>query len=380
MKINLSQEQELLRRSIREFAERELRPFVMEWDEAQGFPRELLSRFAALGLMGIQFPEEYGGAGMSSVDYCICIEELARVDPSVCLSIAAHNGLGAAHIYMFGTEEQRRSYLVPLATGEKLAAWGLTEAASGSDAAAMRTTATREGDCWVINGSKQFITHGRTGDIMVVTAVTNKAKGNRGISAFIVERGASGFRAGRKENKLGMRASETSEVIFESCRVPADRMLGAEGQGFINALQVLDAGRIGIAALSVGLAQGAYEAARGYAFERRQFGQPIASFQSIRAKLVDNAVRIEAARLLTYRAAAMKDEGHRTTLESAIAKLYSSEIAVRAAEDGVQIHGGYGFVKDYPAEKYFRDVKLTTIGEGTSEIQRLVIARQLLAS
>ena len=380
MKISLSQEQELLRRSIREFAERELRPFVMEWDEAQGFPRELLSRFAALGLMGIQFPEEYGGAGMSSVDYCICIEELARVDPSVCLSIAAHNGLGAAHIYMFGTEEQRRSYLVPLATGEKLAAWGLTEAASGSDAAAMRTTATREGDCWVINGSKQFITHGRTGDIMVVTAVTNKAKGNRGISAFIVERGASGFRAGRKENKLGMRASETSEVIFESCRVPADRMLGAEGQGFINALQVLDAGRIGIAALSVGLAQGAYEAARAYAFERRQFGQPIASFQSIRAKLVDNAVRIEAARLLTYRAAAMKDEGHRTTLESAIAKLYSSEIAVRAAEDGVQIHGGYGFVKDYPAEKYFRDVKLTTIGEGTSEIQRLVIARQLLAS
>jgi alkylation response protein AidB-like acyl-CoA dehydrogenase len=380
MKITLSEEQELLRRSIREFAERELRPFVMEWDEAQGFPRELLSRFAALGLMGIQFPEEYGGAGMSSVDYCICIEELARVDPSVCLSIAAHNGLGAAHIYMFGTEEQRRRYLVPLATGEKLAAWGLTEAASGSDAAAMRTTATREGDCWVINGSKQFITHGRTGDIMVVTAVTNKAKGNRGISAFVVERGTAGFRAGKKENKLGMRASETSEVIFESCRVPANQMLGAEGQGFINALQVLDAGRIGIAALSVGLAQGAHEAARAYAFERRQFGQPIGSFQSIRAKLVDNAVRIEAARLLTYRAAAMKDEGRRTTLESAIAKLYSSEIAVRAAEDGVQIHGGYGFVKDYPAEKYFRDVKLTTIGEGTSEIQRLVIARQLLAS
>jgi alkylation response protein AidB-like acyl-CoA dehydrogenase len=281
---------------------------------------------------------------------------------------------------MFGTEPQRRTYLVPLATGQKLAAWGLTEASSGSDAAAMRTTATREGDCWVINGSKQFITHGRTGDIIVVTAVTNRAKGNRGISAFIVERGTAGFRAGKKENKLGMRASETSEVIFEGCRVPASQMLGAEGQGFINALQVLDAGRIGIAALSVGLAQGAYEAARAYAFERRQFGQTIGSFQSIRARLVDNAVRIEAARLLTYRAAAMKDEGRRTTLESAIAKLYSSEIAVRAAEDGVQIHGGYGFVKDYPAEKYFRDVKLTTIGEGTSEIQRLVIARQLLAS
>jgi alkylation response protein AidB-like acyl-CoA dehydrogenase len=244
----------------------------------------------------------------------------------------------------------------------------------------MRTTAVRQGDEWVINGSKQFITHGRTGDLIVVTAVTNRATGNRGISAFIVEQGTPGFRAGKKENKLGMRASETSEVIFDNCRVQANQLLGVEGQGFINALQVLDAGRIGIAALAVGLAQGAYDAARSYAFVRTQFGQPIGTFQSIRAKLVDNAVRIEAARLLTYRAAAMKDEGERTTLEAAMAKLYSSEIAVRAAEDGVQIHGGYGFIKDYPAEKYFRDVKLTTIGEGTSEIQRLVIARQLLAS
>jgi alkylation response protein AidB-like acyl-CoA dehydrogenase len=378
--LSLSSDQELLRSSVREFAETELRPHVMEWDESQQFPRELLAKCAALGLMGIQFPEEYGGSGMSSVDYCLCIEELARVDPSVCLSIAAHNGLGASHIFMFGTEEQRRKYLVPLATGEKLAAWGLTEASSGSDAASMRTTAVREGDGWVINGSKQFITHGRTGDTLVVMAVTNRAKGNRGISAFIVEKDTPGFRAGKKENKLGMRASETSELIFENCRVPAGQLLGAEGQGFINALQVLDAGRIGIAALAVGLAQGAYDAARAYAFEREQFGQPIATFQSIRAKLVDNAVRIEAARLLTYRAAAMKDEGQRTTLEAAMAKLYSSEIAVRAAEDGVQIHGGYGFIKDYPAEKYFRDVKLTTIGEGTSEIQRLVIARQLLAS
>ena len=380
MNLSLSSDQGLLRRSVREFAEAELRPHVMEWDEAQEFPRALLAKCAALGLMGIQFPEDYGGAGMSSVDYCLCIEELARVDPSVCLSVAAHNGLGAAHIFMFGTEEQRRQYLVPLATGEKLAAWGLTEAASGSDAAAMRTTAVRDGDDWVINGSKQFITHGRSGDVIVVTAVTNRAKTNRGISAFIVDKGTPGFRAGKKENKLGMRASETSEVIFENCRVPASQLLGAEGQGFINALQVLDAGRIGIAALAVGLAQGAYDAARAYAFERTQFGQPIGTFQSIRAKLVDNAVRIEAARLLTYRAAAMKDEGQRTTLEAAMAKLYSSEIAVRAAEDGVQIHGGYGFIKDYPAEKYFRDVKLTTIGEGTSEIQRLVIARQLLAS
>jgi len=378
MDVRLSDDQQLLRSSIREFAERELRPHVMEWDEAQQYPRALLAKCAELGLMGIQFPEQYGGAAMSSVDYCICIEELARVDPSVCLSIAAHNGLGASHIAMFGTEEQKQQYLVPLATGQRLAAWGLTEASAGSDAASMRTTAARDGGDWVINGTKQFITHGGTGDLIVVMAVTNKSKGSRGISAFIVERGTAGFRAGKKENKLGMRASETSEVIFENCRVPARQLLGVEGQGFVNALQVLDAGRIGIAALSVGLAQGAYEAARTYAFERKQFGQPIGTFQSIRAKLVDNATRIEAARLLTYRAAAMKDEGRRTTLEAATAKLYSSEIAVRSAEDGVQIHGGYGFVKDYPAEKYFRDVKLTTIGEGTSEIQRLVIARHLM--
>ena len=380
MDFRLSEEQELLRRSVREFAESEMRPHVMEWDEAQHFPMELVPKLAALGLMGIQFPEEFGGAAMSAVDYCICIEELARVDPSVSLSVAAHNGLGAAHIALFGTDAQKRHHLTPLAKGEKLAAWGLTESQSGSDAAAMRTTASRQGDCWVLNGSKQFITHGKYGDTMVVMAVTDRSKGNRGISAFIVERGTSGLRAGKKEDKLGMRASETSEVIFENCRVPAANLLGEEGQGFINTLQVLDAGRIGIAALSVGLAQGAYEAARDYAFIRRQFGQPIGAFQSIRAKLVENATRIEAARLLTYRAAALKDDGRRTTLESAMAKLYASEIAVRASEDGVQIHGGYGFVKDYPAEKYFRDVKLTTIGEGTSEIQRLVIARQLLAS
>ena len=380
MDFRLTDEQELLRRSIREFAETEIRPHVMEWDEKQLFPKELIPKLAALGLMGIQFPDEFGGAAMSSVDYCIAIEELARVDPSVCLSVAAHNGLGAAHISMFGTDEQKRKYLTPLARGERLAAWGLTEASSGSDAGAMRTTAVREGDCWVINGTKQFITHGKLGDLIVVMAVTNRAKGSRGISAFIVERGTAGFRAGKKEDKLGMRASETSEVIFENCRVPSSQLLGLDGQGFVNALQVLDAGRIGIAALAVGLAQGAYEAARRYSFERKSFGQPIGSFQAIRAKLVDAAMRIEAARLLTYRAAAMKDQGKRTTLEAAVAKLYSSEIAVRVAEDGVQIHGGYGFVKDYPAEKYFRDVKLTTIGEGTSEIQRLVIARQLLAA
>jgi alkylation response protein AidB-like acyl-CoA dehydrogenase len=380
MDFQLSDEQELLRRSVREFAETEIRPFVREWDDAQHFPAELVPQLAALGLMGIQFPEEYGGAGMSALDYCICIEELARVDPSVSLSVAAHNGLGAAHIAMFGTEAQRRQYLVPLARGEKLAAWGLTEPGSGSDAAAMRTTAVRDGDSWVLNGSKIFITHGTSGDILVAMAVTDRARGNKGISAFVIERGTPGLLAGKKEDKLGMRASETTEVIFEHCRVPAVQMLGDEGQGFIQTLQVLDAGRIGIAALSVGLAQGALEAARSYAFERRQFGRPIGTFQSIRWKLVDHAARVEAARLLTYRAAWMKDQGQRMTLESAMAKLHSSEVAVRVSEDCVQIHGGYGFVKDYPAEKFFRDVKLTTIGEGTSEVQRLVIARQLLAA
>jgi alkylation response protein AidB-like acyl-CoA dehydrogenase len=380
MRFELSEEQELLRRSVREFAETEIRPHVMEWDNAQHFPHELLPKLAALGLMGIQFPDAYGGAAMSSVDYCICIEELARVDPSVSLSVAAHNGLGAAHLALFGNEAQKQRYLVPLARGERLAAWGLTEPGSGSDAAAMRTTAVRDGDGWVLNGSKAFITHGKSADTMVVMAVTDKARGSKGISAFVVERGTPGLLAGKKEDKLGMRASETCEVILQNCRVPADQLIGDEGQGFLQTLQVLDAGRIGIAALAVGLAQGAYEAARDYASERRQFGRPIDTFQSIRWKLVDNASRVEAARLLTYRAAWLKDQGRRMTLESSMAKLFASESAVRASEDAVQIFGGYGFVKDYPAEKFFRDVKLTTIGEGTSEVQRLVIARQLLAA
>ena len=379
MDVRLTDDQALLRRSVREFAETEIKPYVREWDEAQHFSPDLLPKLADLGLMGIQFSTDYGGSGMSAVDYCICLEEIARVDPSISLSLAAHNGLGAAHISMFGSEAQKRRFLEPLARGEKLAAWGLTEPGSGSDAVAMKTTAVAEGDCWVLNGSKAFITHGASGDIMVVMAVTDKSKGNKGISAFIVERGTAGFLAGKKEDKLGMRASETTEVIFQNCRIPRAHLIGEEGQGFIQTLQVLDAGRIGIAALAVGLAQGAYEAARTYAFQRKQFGRPIGTFQSIRWKLVDNAARVEAARLLTYRAAWLKDQGRRTTLESSMAKLYASETAVRASEDCVQIHGGYGFVKDYPAEKFFRDVKLTTIGEGTSEIQRLVIARQLLA-
>jgi alkylation response protein AidB-like acyl-CoA dehydrogenase len=379
MDFRLTEEQVLLRRSVREFAETEMRPHIREWDESQHFPVELMPKLAALGLLGIQFPEKYGGAGMSAVDYCICIEELARVDPSVSLSVAAHNGLCSAHIALFGTEAQKQQYLVPLARGEKIGAWGLTESTSGSDAAGMRTTATRTGNCWVLNGSKTFTTHGRVGDVMVAMAVTDRAAGSKGISAFILEKGTPGLAPGKKEDKLGMRASDTSEVLFDNCRIPAEHLLGEIGQGFVNTMQVLDAGRIGIAALSVGLAQGAYEAALRYAKERKAFGKTISSFQAIQWKLADNATRIEAARLLTYRAAYLKDQGRRMTLESAMAKLYSSEIAVKAADDCVQIHGGYGFVKDYPAEKFFRDVKLTTIGEGTSEIQRLVIARQLLA-
>jgi alkylation response protein AidB-like acyl-CoA dehydrogenase len=374
-----TEEQEILRRTVREFAEAEMRPHVMEWDETQHFPMDLLPKLADLGLMGIQFAEEYGGSAMSSVDYCICIEELSRVCPAIALSVAAHNGLCTSHINMFGNEAQKQRYLPRLVKGEVLGAWGLTEANAGSDAASMRTTATRQGQCWVLNGSKSFITHGAIGGVMVVMAVSDRTKGNRGISAFVLEHGTPGMSAGKKENKLGMRASDTSEVIFQDCRIPSAQMVGEEGQGFINTLQVLDAGRIGIAALAVGLAQGAYEAARHYAKERRQFGQPIAAFQAIQWKLADAATRIEAARLLTYRAAYLKDQGRRMTRESAMAKLYSSETAVRVADDCVQIHGGYGFVKDYPAEKFFRDVKLVTIGEGTSEIQRLVIARQLLA-
>jgi alkylation response protein AidB-like acyl-CoA dehydrogenase len=372
-------EQQLLRRTVREFAETEIRPHVREWDERQHFPRELVPKMAALGLLGIQFPEQYGGAGMSAIEYCICIEELARVDPSVALSIAAHNGLCSSHIALFGTEDQKQRFLTPLARGEKVGAWGLTESTSGSDAAGMRTTAARAGQCWVLNGSKTFTTHGRVCDTMVVMAVTDRAAGSKGISAFIVESSTPGRTPGKKEDKLGMRASDTSEVLFENCRIPADQLLGEEGQGFVNTMEVLDAGRIGIAALSVGLAQGAYEAALAYARERKAFGKTISSFQAIQFKLADAVTKIEAARLLTYRAAHLKEQGQRTTLESAMAKMYASEIAVRIAEDCVQIHGGYGFVKDYPAEKFFRDVKLMTIGEGTSEIQRLIIARRLLA-
>jgi alkylation response protein AidB-like acyl-CoA dehydrogenase len=379
MFLALTADQELLRRTMREFAEAEIKPHVTTWDEAQAFPDDLVGKLAAMGLTGIQIPEAQGGAGLSAVEYCLCIEELARVDPSIALSVAAHNGLAVAHIALAGTELQKTKYLGPLVGGDMLGAWALTEAGAGSDAAGMRTVARRDGDGWVISGTKQFITHGRTAGVLVVMAVTDPSAAHHGISAFVVERGAAGLRAGRKENKLGMRASDTSEVILDDVRVPADALLGAEGHGFVDTLRILDAGRIGIAALAVGLAQGAFEAALAHARSRRQFGRPIAEFQAIRWKLADMATSIQAARLLTYRAAWLRDHQEaRTSTASSIAKLYASEAAVRAAEEGVQIHGGYGFVKDYPAEKYFRDVKLCTIGEGTSEIQRLVIARELL--
>ena len=371
-------EQRLLRQTVREFAEAEMAPHTMEWDEAQRFPIELLPKLSDLGLMGIQVPERYGGAAMAAVDYCICVEELARVDPAIALSVAAHNGLATAHIQMFGSEAQRERYLTPLAQGRHLGAWCLTEPQAGSDAGALRTTADRDAGGWRISGAKIFTTHGSLADTFVVMAVTDPTRGPHGISAFILERGTPGLVAGRKENKLGMRASDTTELFLEACPVPDDQLLGAVGEGFVEALRVLDAGRIGIAALAVGLAQGAFEAARRYATEREQFGQPIAAFQAIQFKLADMATRIEAARLLTYRAAYLKDQDRVTTRESAMAKLFASETAVRVADEAVQIHGGYGFVKDYPAEKFFRDVKLTTIGEGTSEIQRLVIARQYL--
>ena len=378
MDLRPTDEQRLLRQTVREFAEAEMAPHTMAWDEAQRFPLELLPKLADLGLMGIQFPERYGGAALAAVDYCICIEELARVDPSIALSVAAHNGLAAAHIHMFGSDAQRDRYLPPLSRGEHLGAWGLTEPQAGSDAGATRTTADRDTRGWRLNGTKTFTTHGSLAGTFVVMAVTDAARGPHGISAFILERGMAGLVPGHKENKLGMRASDTAEVGLTECLVADEQLLGTAGEGFVDALRVLDAGRIGIAALAVGLAQGAYEAARRHAIERQQFGQPIASFQAIQFKLADMATRIEAARWLTYRAAYLKDRNRVTTRESAMAKLFASETAVRVAEEGVQIHGGYGFVKDYPAEKFFRDVKLTTIGEGTSEIQRLVIAKQYL--
>lgn len=380
MNFELSEEQLQIKHSIREFAESEIKPYVMEWDETQHFPVELRPKLAELGLMGILFPEEYGGSGMGYIEYATIIEELGRVCGSVGLSVAAHNSLCSNHIFMFGSEEQKQKYLVPLVTGESFGAWGLTESQAGSDASGTRSNAVRVEGGWRVNGSKNFITHAIACNTLVAVAVTDKEKGNRGISAFIFDKSMEGFRSDKKENKLGMRASETASVIFEDCFVPDENRLGNEGEGFLQAMKVLDGGRISIAALSLGIAQGAYEAAVRYAKEREQFGQPIAGFQAIQFKLADMATQIECARLLTLQAAATKDAGKPVTQKSAMAKLFASETAVRVSEESVQIHGGYGYTKDYPAEKFWRDSKLCTIGEGTSEIQRLVIAKNLLNS
>jgi alkylation response protein AidB-like acyl-CoA dehydrogenase len=385
VEFSLTSEQQQLRKAVREFAEGEITPHVMEWDEGSIFPSDIIPKLADMGLLGALFPEELGGAGMGYIEYAIIIEELSRVDGSVGIIVAAHNSLCTNHIFKFGTDDQRKKYVVPLAQGRKLGCWSLTEPEAGSDASGTRTTARKVDGGWVLNGAKTFTTNGHYADVCVAMAVTDPAKKQHGISAFIVEKGTPGFRPGKKENKLGLRASDTSEVVFTDCRLPAESLLGREGEGFINCLQILDGGRISIAGLALGMAQGAYEAALRYAKQRKQFGKPIAEFEAIQFKLADMATEIEAARLLTYQAAWLADQALvsggqqiRFTRESSMAKLYAGEVAVRVANEAVQIHGGYGFIKDYPAEKYYRDVKLCTIGEGTSEIQRLVIARQLL--
>ncbi|WP_158787539.1 acyl-CoA dehydrogenase [Granulicella sp. L46] len=374
----LTEDQEALRKEIRQFAAREIAPHVSEWDEKSEFPAAVVKKLGQMGLLGVIFPPEYGGAGMGYVDYVLAIEELSAVDGSVGIIVAAHNSLGTNHIFLAGNEEQKRKYVPKLASGEWLGAWGLTEPGSGSDAGGARTTAVRRGDKWVLNGTKTFITNGSYADTAVVIAVTDKSKGTHGLSAFVVEKGTKGFRPGKKENKLGLRASDTSELIFEDCEIPAENLLGVEGEGFVDSMRVLDGGRISIAALSLGIARGALDAATKYVKERRQFGKAIAEFQGIQWKLADMATELDAARLLTQRAAVLKDSGRTVTRESAMAKLFASEVAVRICNEAVQLFGGYGFIKDYPAEKFYRDVKLCTIGEGTSEIQRMVIARELL--
>jgi alkylation response protein AidB-like acyl-CoA dehydrogenase len=373
-------EQVQLRKAVREFAEAEIAPHVMEWDEAQTFPLDVIRKLGSLGYMGSIFPEDLGGAGLGYIEYSIIIEELSRVDGSVGIIVAAHTSLCSNHIHKMGTEEQKRKYVPKLATGEWIGCWSLTEPEAGSDAAGTRTTAVPDENGWTINGSKTFCTNAHYADVCVAMAVTDRAAAQHGISAFIVDKGLPGFRVGKKENKLGLRASATGEVIFEGFRLPKEQLLGKKNDGFVDSLKVLDGGRVSIAALSIGMAQGAYDAALRYSKLRKQFGRPISEFQAIQHKLVDMAVDIDASRLLNYRAAWMLDHGKRVTRESAMAKLFASEAAVRIANEAVQIHGGYGFIKDYPVEKFYRDVKLCTIGEGTSEIQRLVIARQLLKS
>lgn len=378
MNFDVTESQKMIGDMVKDFAEKEIRPHVMEWDEQQAVPRELYTKMGEQGLLGVLVPEEYGGAGLGYFEYATAIIELARVCGSVGLSMAAHNSLCTGHILQFGNEEQKKKYLPKLASGEHVGAWGLTEANTGSDALRMKVTAEEDGDHYILNGAKNWITHGISGDIAVVLARTGDLLDSHGITAFIVERGTEGFRGGKKENKLGMRASETAEMIFENCRVPKENVLGNVGDGFIQAMKILDGGRISIASLSVGIAKGAYDAAKQYSKEREQFGQPISNFQAIAFKLADMASEIEAAELLTMQAADLKNRGEKVTKQSAMAKYYASEVSCRVAEEAVQIFGGYGYTKDYPVEKFYRDCKLCTIGEGTSEIQKLVISREIL--
>jgi len=375
---SLTENREAIKNTISEFAKKEIKPFIMELDEKQEFPVDILKKLGELGFMGILVPEKYGGAELGYAEYAIVIEELAKTDPSIALSVAAHNGLCTNHINLFANESQKEKYLKDLAEGKKIGAWGLTEPSAGSDSASLATSARKEGSHYILNGTKNFITHGKSGSTFVVMAVTDKSKGKDGISAFILEKGMQGFSAGRKENKLGMRASETTQLIFENCPVPEENLIGKEGDGFNQAMKILEGGRISIAALSVGLAEGCLEASVSYSKERKQFNKSLSEFQAIQFKIADMASEIEAAKLMTYRAAWLKDEGKPVKKEAAIAKLYASETAVRASNEAVQIFGGYGYMKDYPVEKFYRDSKLLTIGEGTSEVQRIVLAKTLL--
>jgi len=377
MDFELNETQQMIAQSAADFAEQYIRPHIMEWDDAQTFPVHVFKKLGEMGMMGVLVPEEYGGAGMGYIEYIAIIKEIARVDPSIGLSVAAHNSLCTNHIFMFGNEEQKKRWLPKLAKAEWIGAWGLTEVGTGSDARGMNTTAEKQGDEWVLNGAKNFITHGKSGDVAVVIARTGDKGDSHGMTAFVIEKGTPGFSAGRKEDKLGMRASETTELIFEQCRIPDANRLGEVGEGFIQSMKILDGGRISIAALSLGVAAGALDAALKYSEERRQFGRPIGDFQAIGFKLADMATELDAAELLTYRAGAMKNAGKRVTRESSMAKYYASEVSCRVANEAVQIFGGYGYTKDFPVEKFYRDCKLCTIGEGTSEIQKLVIHKTM---